>query len=277
MDSRTKESWKDKEIKKLILKRITRKKVRQLTQGVFSTLFNVTLYLLSLPVLSLGKTPTSRGVYQMFRDADELLEEINYEKFMQSLQVLRKNGLIESLKDWNEEPIITSIGWKKLKSLTPIYDSERLWNGKLYLISYDFPKKLNFARDLFRQYIKKLGAFKLQGSLYLTFNNPYDFIEEFQKTHQFFGTILISELSKKGFVGKNDLKTFLWEVANLEEINYRYRQFIDNYQKEKIVSLFQISLEYYSILKDDLQLPFKLLPDEYLGDDAHLLFSKFLK
>lgn len=261
---------------KNIKRRVTAKKVRKITEGIFSTLVDATLFTLVLPLASFGKRPSSLGVYQTFTETREFIKEVNYEAFKQALNTLRKNGLMESIKDWTNQPLITAAGRKRLENLLPQYQEKRLWDGKIYLISYDFSRKENRKRDIFRNYIKRLGAFKLQGSLYICCLNPYKHIKEFETQHRPQAVILVSELGKRGFIGEGNLKTFLWEKANLAEINDRYRDFIEKYKNSK-ASVFEISVSYYSILKKDPQIPYELLQDEYLGDEAYLLFKKSSK
>lgn len=259
-------------------RRLARKRINRLTEGVFSTLTDLLLYSFYLPLCSFGKRKSSRDIYRTFNEADELLKKINYKKFKHSFQVLRRNGLVESIVDWSLRPKITAAGKKRLGQMIPEYNSKRPWNGKLYLISYDFPIQDNKTRDLFRSYIKRLGTVKLQESLYLSFDSFYELISDFQKRQNYKGIILISELSQKGFLGKNDIKSFIWQVSGLEQVNRRYQEFIRSYKQGiSKKSLLHFSLEYYSILEDDPQIPFELLPDQYLGDEAYLLFKQLTK
>lgn len=41
------------------------------------------------------------------------------------------------------------------------------WNGVWWLISYDIPKKLNKQRDNFRFFLKRLGFYQIQASLWV--------------------------------------------------------------------------------------------------------------
>jgi len=257
--------------------RVRLKRVKQISEGIFSTLFDITLFCLYLPICSFGKNPTSRDVYKTFSEAEDLLKDINYDTFRRSLEILHRYGLIETLKKWSNEPKITAAGKKRLESTLPQYQTSRFWDGKMYLINYDFAINENIIRDKFREYIKRLGALKLQDSLYLISNNPYIFINKFQKEYKFHGVILVSELDKKGFLGQDNLKEFIWKISKLEEVNNRYAEFIAKYKHQRKTSLIKISFDYYSILRDDPQLPFELLPKEYLGNEAYLLYQGLIK
>lgn len=261
-----------------VKRRVNRKKLKRVTEGFLSTVVDLTLFSLYLPLASFGKRPNSRDVYQTFDEAGEMLSHLNYKAVKRSLYKLYEQGFIESLKNWTQEPIITQAGLKRLRSLLPEYQEKRLWSGKLYLINYDLSSRQNYLRDRLREFLRRLGAIKLQDSLYLVANNPYKFVEQFKEENHPQGIILVSELGKKGFMGEEDLKRFLWEGANLDCLNERYQEFIQKWKKAKgkIIKT-QLALEYYSILQDDPQLPFELLPDDYLGDEAYLLFQKLLR
>lgn len=257
--------------------RINAKRIRKVTNGIFSTITDVTLFTLFLIGASLGKRGTSRDVYKTFSEADELLLKINYQTFQTSLNKLKNQGLISSLKNWAIEPIITRGGMLKLLSITPIYDEKRIWDHNLYLISYDIDTSHNTQRARFRFMLKRIGTIKLQESLYLTCYNPEKIFSDFLKENDLEEDVLISHLGKDGFIGQDDLKELLWNKANLNDVNNRYREFIQKYRNKSELSKTQIAIDFYSILQDDPQLPFELLPDTYLGDEVYLFFQKLNK
>lgn len=263
---------------KIIKKRLTSKKVKKLTEGLLGTVVDLALFSLFLPLSSFGHSPTSRGVYQTFKETDEALADFNYQTIKRSLTKLREQGFIESLKDWVNEPMITQAGLKRLCNLLPQYQTKRPWEGKLYLINYDISREQNYLRDRLRDLLKKLGAIRLQDSLYLTANNPYKFINQFKEENNLDALVLVSELGRKGFSGEDNLKDFIWEKAGLEKVNERYLNFLEKWKNFKgKLSKTEIAIEYYSILQNDPQFPFEILPDNYLGDEAYLLFRKLSK
>lgn len=258
----------------LAKKRLLKKQVKKITEGLLSATTDLLLFSLYLPAASLGTRPTRAGVDQTFDEAYQMLEELNYKTIKRALYQLKKQGLIESSTNWLIEPFITQAGKKRLESLLPFYDEKRKWNGHLYLVNYDIEVKRNRLRDVLRESLRKVGSVKLQNSLYLCFYNPHNILKDFLEKYHLKGTVLVSELGKKGFLGKGELKEFLWQTAELEELNQRYQSFLEKYQNKKEVSKIEVSFAYYSLLQDDPQLPFELLPDEYLGDKAFLLFQK---
>lgn len=258
-------------------KRIRSKKIRKVTNGIFSTVTDVTLFTIYLIGASLGKRSTPQDVYKTFREADELLLDVNYQTFNRALRKLKEQGLISSLKNWALEPIISQAGKQKLLSITPIYDEKRIWDKNLYLISYDIDTSRNTQRTRLRSMLKRIGTIKLQDSLYLTCYNPVKIFADFLKDNNLEEKVLISHLGKSGFIGQESLPEFLWKAAHLDGLNYRYQEFLHEYKNKSNFSKSQLAIDYYSILKDDPQFPFELLPDKYLGDETYLLFIRLNK
>lgn len=261
----------------IVKERVKTKTIRKLTSGVFSVLTDTILFTLYLIGASLGKKANSRDVYKTFTEADEALSKLNYQTFNRAFQKLREEGFISSIKDWSLEPIITQTGMQKLQSITPTYDEKRIWDKNLYLVNYDVDIKHNQKRVVLRSMLKRIGAIKLQDSLYVTCYNPSKILTEFLEENNLEGTVLVSHLGRKGFLGKDNLREFLWEVTDLKETNLRYKEFIQKYNNVSILSQTQLTFEFLSILQDDPQLPFDLLPDEYLGNEAYLLYLQLKK
>lgn len=259
--------------------RVIAKKINQTTEGIFSSLIDFTLYsLLLLPAASFGKSTTSRGIYEAFGEANALFKEINYHTFKNSWRKLTEKGLINSLKDWAKKEIATTEGKKRIQSLLPFYDEKRFWDGNLYIVQYDIPIIQNSLRNDFRQFfLKKLGAVMLQASSYLLFYNPDKLIKKYLgQKQEFEGNILVSKLTKDGFIGEAEIKEFIWDKANLSCLNYEYEGFLKKYSKDGF-SKVDLIKDYLAILKKDPQIPFELLPDKYLGDEAYLVFLGYAK
>lgn len=258
--------------------RLTKKAIEQLTNSLFSTTIDATLYwLLILPVASFGKKGSMMAAFDILEEADYLKEKVSYKQFKNAYLKLKQKGLITSVKEWKNKSIATEKGRKRLRSNLPFYDEKRAWDGNLYLVQYDIPIHQNAVRDQFREwFLKRLGAIKLQDSSYLLFDNPQELIKRFiNQIDDFEGNVVISRFSPDGFLGEVDLKEFLWKKAGLSNINDKYKLFLEKYrQKDDSRPKSELFLDYFSILKEDPQLPFKLLPEEYLGDEAYWLFLK---
>jgi len=114
----------------------------------------------------------------------------------------------------------------------------------------------------------------LQESVWLTPYNPTGLLEEFAHDKGLADLILVSSLGRDGTVGGMDLPDLLEKVYHVSEINEKYREFLasrESAAKEEIV------FKFLSILIGDPQLPFKLLPEDWLGEEAYRLFQKAIK
>ena len=144
-------------------------------------------------------------------------------------------------------------------------------DGRIYLVTYDLPVQKNNLRNELRDFLKTIGCGLLQESVWLTPYNPTKLLEAFTRKNNLAGDlILVSSLGKDGTVGGMDLPDLLEKVYHLSEVNENYRNFLESpmlESKDKIV------FKYLSILRGDPQLPFKLLPEDWLGEKAYRLFQ----
>ncbi len=125
---------------------------------------------------------------------------------------------------------------------------------------------------MLRSYIKKTGGALLQDSLWINPYNPIKLINEFLSERNIPGTVLISKIGKDGAIGDETLPTLLERVYNLDALKKRYEEFIDTYSSQSR-SPFKGIQEYFSILANDPQLPFPLLPKNFPDKKAHDLFT----
>lgn len=251
--------------------------VTRATEGLVRGAVNGVLWWMYLVGASVGKSPTSAGAYRMFREADKALEEFNYMSFKQVLVALRKQKLIvQKRKKTLLDIEITEAGKKRLGSLLPIYQQKRRWDGYIYLISYDIPEKARKSRDLLREYLCRIGCGLLQESVWLTPYNPQGILDEFMHDHHITGTVLVSKLDKEGTLEDRNFINLLVRVYKLDVINRRYQEFIAETIKKKR-TLFQLAVMYQLILRDDPQLPFSLLPRDWMGEKAHSMYQSIVK
>ena len=245
----------------------------QVTDGLAGTAVNGVLYWLYWFGASFGKSKTSYGAYQAFREAHAALEEFNYDSFKHIISKLRRQGLITKRKAYSGvELAISDKGKQRLSEFIPQYQTERPWDGFLYLISYDIPEHRHSTRNLLRSFLKRIGCALLQESLWLTPYNPRKLIDEFVGEHGITGTILISKLGRDGAVGDETLDVLLDRVYHLTALNDRYKEFIRACTHESRHT-FQLRITYDRIVKDDPQLPYGLLPKDWKGDEAYQLLQ----
>lgn len=213
--------------------------------------------------------------WEASRKAEKDLDKFNHETIARALRYIKRKGLIQVVKEGVKEVKITEAGRSRLASLLPHYDSKRAWDGILYLVTYDIPVKHNRDRDLLRTFLKKIGCGMLQESLWLTPYNPKKLIGGFVEDRGLHGTIFVSHMGKDGSIGEIELPELLESVYRLSEINGRYIEFIGEYDAGEH-SRSEILFAFLSILQDDPQLPFELLPEDWQGDRAYRIFRRLL-
>lgn len=249
----------------------TRDILYQVTDGLAGTAVNGVLYYLYWFGASIGKSKTSYGAYQAFREAHEALADFNYDSFKHMISKLRRQGLLTKKNVYSDlELDITERGKQRISELFPQYQTDRPWDGFLYLVSYDIPEHRHNTRNLLRSFLKRVGCALLQESLWLTPYNPRKLLDEFVDEHEINGTILISKLGRDGTVGDETLSVLLDRVYHLSELNNRYKEFMNEY-KGSFRHMFSLRITYDRIVKDDPQLPYALLPKDWKGDEAYRL------
>ncbi len=146
----------------------------------------------------------------------------------------------------------------------------------MHLVTYDIPETQADERSALRDFIRKIGASHLQDSVWLTPYNPIDTLRSFIADHHLAGTIIVSDLGRDGAIGEEDLKSLVVRLWRLDLLNDRYDEWLSEAKRTKRLDGW-MTISYLSILKDDPQLPFPLLPSWWKGDDAYSLIAPNLK
>ncbi len=243
-----------------------------LTHGLLGTVTDLTLYSFFLTLSSFGKQPTYIGYDQAFNEASKLLSDFNYQTIYKTLTNLRQKRLV-AYSPIDKTLSMTPKGKQYLKRLLPEYRQNRHWDGRMYLITYDIPERFHRQRTLLRNFIRGLGAGMLQESVFLVFKNPKSLISSFIEERHLTGMVIVSDLGQDGAVGDEDLSSLIKRIYKLDAINRRYGEFLNSVNNKKRWTPLDVSY-YFSILKYDPQLPFELLPQDWLGDKAKSLCEK---
>lgn len=253
------------------------KLILQATDGIAQTTTDTLLFLFYLYGAGFGKHGP-QGIYTMFEEAQTSLSELNYKTIKRAINALTQNNLItRSSKRTVVEIEITKLGQERINTIFPIYRTKRPWDGHVYLISYDISEHSHATRNLLREYIKKTGGALLQESLWINPYNPKQLLEEFTASHKIEGSILVSKLGKDGAIGEESFHSLIKRIYHLDAIAKRYEYFIQNYQHIASPSLIALTFAYHSILKDDPQLPYPLLPKNFPSQKAYNLFTILTK
>ncbi|EKD67475.1 MAG: hypothetical protein ACD_48C00385G0002 [uncultured bacterium] len=250
-----------------------KKQVFEIADRVVGTATDIALiWLYSLVAVMGAGSKSTIKIHRAFDEAQKWHDQYNYDTIKQALQQLSRRKLIARKKYSRTDLAITTLGWERISQLVPVYHEKRPWDGHLYLISYDIPTSKNTSRDMLRTYIKKSGGALLQDSLWINPYNPTKLIDTYVSERSISGTVLISKIGKDGAIGDETLSTLLARVYNLDALSQRYNEFIDMYSK-KSCHPFEGIQTYLSILRDDPQLPFPLLPKQFPDKTAYTLFQ----
>lgn len=249
--------------------------VKKATKGICGSMLDLMIWQVALIGASVGKTG-SRGMYDAFREADEILQKVNHRSLAATWHDLRRKRLITFSKRQNlYYPEVTEFGKKRLAAVFPQYHEKRPWDKKIYLITYDIPEEDHNKRDTFRRFLHQMNARLLQESTWFTPYNPRQLINEFVKVQNIPGMILVSDIGTDGGIGETTIQDLLIRIYSLENINDQYEEFIKHTGEKNKTSKYLL-FEYLSILKSDPQLPFELLPKGWLGDKAYQAYRKII-
>lgn len=250
-------------------------KVSKLSNGLLATTADLVLFRIYLGV-DWEVSAESGGIKRW--SGTEIfpeLPELTKSKVSRALRFLLKNNFIEIT---NGKVVMTKGGGERLDTLFPVYHEKRPWDGNLYIINYEVPVRDNSARDALRRFIKKLGGGMLQASSWIIPHDPSGSLSDYLSRNDLEVSIFVSYFLGEISLTDRDYRDLLAEVFNLGELNRRYQEFIDKIARVSDLhssgQKMALAFEYFAILKDDPQLPFKLLDKNYLGGEAWKVFEE---
>ena len=251
-----------------------KRKIEKLSWGLAFRMTDLVLLQLFLGLTLIASSKHSgKFLAEMLKKIHNNFDE---EKIKRAFYELKKEGLISYAQRLGQEPQIMAQGKKRLAEFLPEYDPERVWDKRLYLITYDIPEKERRNRDRLRNFLQKIGCGLLQESLWITPYNPKKLINEFIAEAGLEELILIADMGKDGQVGQEDIRELIKRVYDLDELNEGYREFIKKAAEKKFLEMEKVGW-FFSILKDDPQLPFELLPNGWQGEKAWQIVKPLLK
>lgn len=245
-----------------------RETVEDISFGLLSTTINLALGLISFSATAFapgaGRSAVWQAVEQSSRDTGINKDSLRYAFWKAKNLGLLQRRRVRNKKFWR----LTKKGEEHLKSKLPVYRKERPWDGKLYLVTYDIPEKKRYHRNKLRDYLATIGARQFQQSIYLILWDPTEVLRSFIQAHDLKGLVIISDTGTDGTIGEIDLDTLIWSVFKLEDLNERYKLFLQKAEQTNQPRA-HLVFHYLSILKDDPQLPFQLLGPTWLGNRAY--------
>jgi len=144
------------------------------------------------------------------------------------------------------------------------------------LVTYDIPETHRKQRNILRESLQRIGCGRLQDSVWMTPYNPTDILTDVVEHNNLQGTVIISTIGKDGSIGEESLPELIIRIYCLEELNKRYIVWLEEAKNRKQIDHW-IILKYLSILQEDPQLPFSLLPSWWKGDVAYQQVKSKLK
>lgn len=253
------------------------KEISRITERVVETAVDLVLLEIFFGMEAIVNPPTPGGAWKAYHKSYRDLDQLDYQTIKRAFYNLKSKGLIQYTRETILTPRITDQGLKRLKATIPFYNKARTWDGKIYLVTYDVPEEQKNDRELLRHYLKKIGCGKLQNSVWITPYNPQGVLEDFVKKTDLAGAVVISAVGDKQNVGKESLEELVARVYDLDELHGRYLDFNLKYHKVtkfKPETKSEVVFDFLSILKDDPQLPFKILPPDWAGTEAYQIFKK---
>ena len=246
-------------------------KITEFSKGLISSAADLVLFKIYLGVdWKLVGESEGEGMWQGLGESFPEIPKFDARKILRALRFLLKRGYIElAPSEAHLVPQITEEGGKRLDSIFPVYQKERPWDQKFYLINYDVPVGKNSQRDALRLFLKGLGCVMLQSSVWLTPHNPLERLSKFVEQKGLADSVVVSVLLDEWGAPA------VAEVYRLEEINRRYREFTERVEGlGDRVEKMELAFGYFAILRNDPQIPFELLPQDWVGGQARELFEK---
>lgn len=257
-----------------------KREILESSEGLLEKATDLVLFILFFGLGLSTRGRRSSEVYKAEREAVEILKKVNYQTVKRAFSHLRKKGFIKYVKEEAIlKPQITKRGFQRLKEIIPVYDEERIWDRRIYLVAYDIPEERKNDREMLREFLKRLGAGMFQESVWLILYNPREILRKYVFEHNLEGWVIVSDVGEDGSVGEEDLSELVARVYKLDELNDRYRKFLDRYldSEKRHRRREAVIFDYLSILRDDPQIPFRLLPKDWVGEDAYKLYQKILQ
>lgn len=192
------------------------------------------------------------------------------------IQELIEKGLAEGNED--EGLRLTSAGAEVKQGLLRARSED--WDGDWRAVFFDIPEARRKLRDDLRSELKKLGFGLWQKSVWVT---PFDIGKELdsylrKEKISNFVEVLVGER-----VGDLSDREFAARVWSLDSVNERYEDLLGGWAEElkkesraeeRLRTAASFHDRYLTILENDPRLPSKLLPDDWVGDEAKNLFGK---
>ncbi|GEL77027.1 phenylacetic acid degradation operon negative regulatory protein PaaX [Tenuibacillus multivorans] len=223
-----------------------------------------------------------------------LLKEFghNEQSVRAAISRMSKQGWVQSEKRGNKSYyFLTEQGKARMDEAgRRIYQEESpSWDERWRILVYNIPEEKRNLRDQLRKELVWSGFGLLSNSCWIT-PNPLE--EQVHRLIDKYDIASYVTLFDASYEGMNTSKSLVEKCWDLEDVNERYSQFIQEYSQKyyidkNLIEKGEISdgtcfvkcaslvHQYRKFLFIDPNLPGELLPEKWLGDSAATLFSDY--
>ena len=220
--------------------------------------------------------------FQMKKLAGILPSDYPLTNFKKNFYLMLKTEEIEKIVKNGQPYLRLSNRGKKIiaRDFSLIALQNKPWDGYWRIIAYDIPEKYKKTRYLLQQELQTLGFGMMQKSIYISPHDLAEDIQEYLESNHLNDFAFVS-VAKRIF-GKSN-RTLAWEVWNLEKLEEKYEEWIENSQifrqkKNRTYQQFkEIQSRFIEILYQDPFLPKELCFDNWVGEKAVKEFKTLLK
>ncbi|MEC5424075.1 phenylacetic acid degradation operon negative regulatory protein PaaX [Virgibacillus sp. C22-A2] len=224
----------------------------------------------------------------------KLLKEFghNEQSVRAAISRMSKQGWVQSEKRGNKSYYsLTEPGQARMEEASKrIYKQDSpSWDGEWRLLVYTIPEEKRHLRDELRKELVWSGFGLLSNSCWITPNPLEKQVNRLIDKYDISSYVTFFKASYEGMTTHEHLVEKCWD---LEDINERYSQFIQEYSQKYIIDKNNLAKDdmsdgscfvkcallvhqYRKFLFIDPSLPQELLPEKWLGDSAATLFTDY--
>lgn len=211
-----------------------------------------------------------------------------------SLSRLKKAGFLESRRS-NKKAFysLTDLG-REARSVTmykPQIVTERYWDGRWHIVTFDIPERLRYSRDALRKKLLLLGYGTLHTSVMVS---PYDKSREIKEALEEYGIERYVEFFSATYESDKNMLELVSRIWDLKWLEREYKKFILIYGEDfevlkqdlgggvrldpgyAFLKGLELSDAFYRIDIIDPHLPEELLPEDWIGFSAAHLCDEYL-
>lgn len=238
--------------------------VREASYGWLGTVRDLALVTLVTAVQLHRASFVYKSVGTILDDSTTLFDRLQGERIQKSL----KRALYDLVQHgYHRRWKITDQAYRRLRELVPVYRKKRPWNGSLFLVIFDIPENLKRSRDRLRSVLEEAHCGMIQKSVWVGMDDPAPALHDVVTWNELEDFVLVSKIGRDGYLSEEKISSVLQKAFRLDRLNLHYKVFLDDVASKKFRPA-DLALRFLGILKRDPQLPFELLPEEWLGDRA---------